>query len=145
MSLRTRLLSGYGLVIAIFVGVLALTWWNFNRSVASNGWTVHTYEVLEQSDAMLTALINIETGQRGFLIAGQDQFLEPYTAGKASFDKAHAQAKTLGRQSHPQQHGWMPAQRLPGPADRRGGCRNRPAPRHQCRRRQPLARDRHDA
>jgi methyl-accepting chemotaxis protein len=103
MSLRTRLLGGYGLVIAIFVGVLALTWWNFNRSVASNGWTVHTYEVLEQSDAMLTALINIETGQRGFLIAGQDQFLEPYTAGKASFDKAHAEAKTLTADNPTQQ------------------------------------------
>ncbi|WP_307723568.1 methyl-accepting chemotaxis protein [Massilia sp. Mn16-1_5] len=46
---------------------------------------VHTYQVMGEVDKALTSLLNIETGERGFALTGQDASLEPYTTGKTAF------------------------------------------------------------
>jgi CHASE3 domain sensor protein len=38
--------------------------------------------------ALLTSLINQETGERGFLITGEESFLQPYRNGRATFEPA---------------------------------------------------------
>ncbi|MGR3717760.1 MAG: CHASE3 domain-containing protein, partial [Thermohalobaculum sp.] len=48
-------------------------------------WVAHTYTVIRQADAILAAAVDMETGMRGYLLAGQDSFLEPYNAGAQSF------------------------------------------------------------
>jgi len=50
-----------------------------------DGWTTHTYEALEIADQMLGSVINMETGMRGFLISGDENFLEPYIQGQKDF------------------------------------------------------------
>jgi methyl-accepting chemotaxis protein len=50
-------------------------------------WVEHTYQVIAKAQDVLAAAVDMETGMRGFLLAGQDQFLEPYTAGS---DRFHA-------------------------------------------------------
>ncbi|MBV8702506.1 MAG: CHASE3 domain-containing protein [Acetobacteraceae bacterium] len=40
----------------------------------------HTGEVIGQADGLLTALVDAETGQRGFLLTGEERYLEPYRA-----------------------------------------------------------------
>lgn len=45
--------------------------------------------------ALLTAYVNQETGQRGFLLTGDDRLLQPYTAGRASAVRLQAQLMTL--------------------------------------------------
>src|SRR5215471_6635681 len=37
-----------------------------------------TQQLLEGTDTLLSALKDAETGQRGFLLTGEDQYLEPY-------------------------------------------------------------------
>ena len=44
---------------------------------------------------LLTAYVNQETGQRGFLLTGDDRLLQPYTAGRASAERLQAQLMTL--------------------------------------------------
>lgn len=48
-------------------------------------WTTHTYEVIGQANAVLAAAVDMETGMRGYLLAGRETFLEPYTDGEAQF------------------------------------------------------------
>jgi len=59
------------------------------------GWVNHTHEVLAASDELLSNAVDMETGMRGFLLTGDDEFLEPYTVGVANFNK---NIKTLQRQ-----------------------------------------------
>jgi methyl-accepting chemotaxis protein len=54
----------------------------------SNARLAHTLEVRVQTTQVLTQLLNAETGQRGFVITGRDEFLEPYNAALAELDKA---------------------------------------------------------
>jgi len=47
----------------------------------------HTHNVLAQASRVLAFAVDMETGMRGYLLAGEDGFLAPYTAGKANFFK----------------------------------------------------------
>ncbi|MEM8625861.1 MAG: CHASE3 domain-containing protein [Pseudomonadota bacterium] len=65
-------------------------------------WVTHTYRVIGEANLILAAAIDMETGMRGFLLAGDDAFLEPYEAGLASFsDRVDALAQTVS--DNPQQ------------------------------------------
>lgn len=46
--------------------------------VESNKWIIHTHEVINNLDELLSTLKDAETGQRGYLITGLPDYLEPY-------------------------------------------------------------------
>ncbi|WP_337270221.1 methyl-accepting chemotaxis protein [Oryzifoliimicrobium ureilyticus] len=48
-------------------------------------WTDHTYQVLGGLNAIMAAMVDQETGMRGYLIAGDERFLDPQRAGAASY------------------------------------------------------------
>jgi len=48
-------------------------------------WVVHTFEVIGRANATLAAAVDMETGMRGYLLAGQEGFLDPYNAGSKTF------------------------------------------------------------
>jgi methyl-accepting chemotaxis protein len=48
-------------------------------------WVGHTYEVLAAAQRVLAHAVDMETGMRGFLLAGSDEFLAPYKAGNSAF------------------------------------------------------------
>ncbi len=90
----TKMILAFGLVIAISFAVNALSWSSLSFQQKSNGWTVHTYEVLDQIDTIVAAMVDRETGLRGYLLSGNENFLEPYKSGtenyRAAFDKVVA-------------------------------------------------------
>src|SRR5471030_1461276 len=49
---------------------------------AAQGWVRHTYQVIGQLDRVLSDALDAETGQRGFLLTKQPDFLAPYRAGR---------------------------------------------------------------
>jgi methyl-accepting chemotaxis protein len=69
----------------------------------SIGWTTHTYEVLDGIDNMVAAMVNQETGLRGYLVSGDTGFLDPYKNGKAQFEKAFADVGQLTADNAAQQ------------------------------------------
>jgi signal transduction histidine kinase len=78
MTFRSRLIAGVStaLVTMIFIG--ALTFRTIARSREDIGWVTHTHLVLEALDAVSANMTDAETGQRGFLLTGQEAYLEPY-------------------------------------------------------------------
>jgi signal transduction histidine kinase len=70
---------------SLFVAAVCLvavnTWLAFNSLRVleqSQYWVEHTYQVIAQVEIILGSVKDAETGQRGFLITGDDQFLQPY-------------------------------------------------------------------
>ena len=51
----------------------------------NEGWVTHTYEVLAVADAVMASAVDMETGMRGYLLAGKEGFLAPYTSGSKRF------------------------------------------------------------
>jgi methyl-accepting chemotaxis protein len=103
MKIGSRLTGAFSLVVIILISVIGMGYFNLGRYAEVGGLNVHTYEVLEETTGLLGALVNIETGQRGFLVAGNDDFLGPLTAGKQAFAKHYTQAKNLTSDNPAQQ------------------------------------------
>jgi len=58
---------------------------NFEILKKTSEWVEHTHKVLEATTLILAHAVDMETGMRGYLLAGEEGFLEPYTKGKAAF------------------------------------------------------------
>jgi CheY-like chemotaxis protein/CHASE3 domain sensor protein len=85
----------YG-VKAVTVIVITLVWQQVMeaRSQAAEA-MARTNQVIEQLQTVIGSIKDAETGQRGFLITGQEGYLAPHTEGKASVS---ARLQTLRKQ-----------------------------------------------
>src|SRR5688572_23133288 len=95
MKISVRLASGFGAVIAVFLVVITVALVSQQRQVEVIAINAHTFQVIERGGRILESLINIETGQRGYLISGKEDFLEPYNTGKEFFAKNLAEIREL--------------------------------------------------
>ena len=90
---RTRIL----LVVA--VGVIAGAVWIASSSQRSAAERV--FDETRAGQAMLTAMLNQETGVRGFALTGRTSFLIPYNRGRREFELAVADAREASRHDPP--------------------------------------------
>jgi len=94
MSFKQKLVIAFGtaLVILLWIGVLT-----FRRTLQEDEdqkWVSHTHLVTEKLDAALADLVDAETNQRGYLITGEDSYLNPYrSAANAVYEDAHTLRK----------------------------------------------------
>ena len=58
---------------------------NLSTMKDSEAWVTHTYQVIDKAKTLLAAAIDMETGMRGYLLAGNEEFLEPYNSGGEAF------------------------------------------------------------
>jgi PAS domain S-box-containing protein len=52
-------------------------------------------EAVQTTSALLRAVLNMETGMRGYLLSGSEAHLEPYASGRAEFRDQLVRARTL--------------------------------------------------
>ena len=71
---------------ALLAVVLGATTWFLAREQAGNAAIRHTLTVDNQVSAVLSRLQDAETGQRGYLLSGEDSYLEPYRVAVAALD-----------------------------------------------------------
>ena len=98
-----KLLAAFAALIAI-TGIISVANYATLSSIqASIGWTLHTYRVLQTTDAALMAMIDQETGLRGYLVSGDEAFLDPYRKGAQAFDRYLAEVKSMTADNPQQQ------------------------------------------
>ena len=94
-SLRSRILAAATAAFAI-TGLCAIQLHqNLAALVQNQQWVTHTIRVVSNLKAIQSALVDIETGSRGFAVGGDDQFLEPYETGVNEFSRLLAETKSL--------------------------------------------------
>ncbi|QOY95236.1 CHASE3 domain-containing protein [Massilia sp. UMI-21] len=87
LKIATRLYLGYGILIGITGIVVAIAYANFTALGKADEANARSHAILAEADAALLALVDIETGQRGFALTGAQAALEPYSAGKQAFQQ----------------------------------------------------------
>jgi methyl-accepting chemotaxis protein len=82
-TIRAKLIVAFAVVVSlgIVTGVIGLN--SAEKIRESAEWNEHTRRVLRDVASVREAMVNIETGQRGFLVFGKDNYLEPYNKGIA--------------------------------------------------------------
>ncbi|MBH3439967.1 methyl-accepting chemotaxis protein [Pseudomonas luteola] len=103
LSIAKKLGAGFGLIIAIICILVYVARHGFTEVDNSVKWNIHTYQTIDGANNLLISLTNIETGMRGFALSGQDDFLEPYNAGKTAFEQTWTTLKNLTSDNPTQQ------------------------------------------
>jgi methyl-accepting chemotaxis protein len=103
LTIKFKLIAGFGSIIAVVLSIIVIANTMFSETIKANEWTIHTYQVMGEADGMLLSLVNIETGERGFLVGGQEEFLEPFHMGSENFIKHWKAAKSLTSDNDKQQ------------------------------------------
>ena len=75
---------------------------NFELVNQTMGWVDHTHKVLAAAEELLANVVDMETGMRGYLLAGEEEFLEPYNGGKARFADGIAELQQTVSDNPPQ-------------------------------------------
>ena len=78
-NLKIAVKIGVTLMFLIAVGLATslVTLSNLAKIEETDRWTAHTHTVLQQMETIVGAMVNQETGLRGYLISGNESFLEP--------------------------------------------------------------------
>jgi len=61
---------------------------NIEKFLQLSAWVEHTYKVIIAANAILATAVDMETGMRGYLLAGKENFISPYKSGETSFYKS---------------------------------------------------------
>jgi methyl-accepting chemotaxis protein len=88
---------GLSFVIVLLV-VMILGWVSYDstsRLIDSATLVAHTHRIINGLDDMLSILKDAETGQRGYVISGEDRYLEPYRAARQTIDGQLAELRKL--------------------------------------------------
>ena len=68
------------LVLTLALGAIAI--FNVDRIMTTNKWVDHTHVVLAEAKSIIGSAVDMETGMRGYLLAGRETFLDPYKNGE---------------------------------------------------------------
>jgi methyl-accepting chemotaxis protein len=79
MKIGTRILLGYGLALVVVGATGVVAWRAIAELTDSAHWVAHTHVVRETLAATLSSIKDAETGQRGFVLTGEERYLAPYT------------------------------------------------------------------
>lgn len=93
MKVENKILASFGLAFLAVVLIGALTYGNNRALLRHNAMVIHTYDVLETISSLLDAAQGIETGARGFMLTGRDEYLAPYDAGILAIDAKLAELR----------------------------------------------------
>jgi len=95
-SLSSRKLQlAFGSAILALLAVGAISYRGMAESRESDRWVRHTHEVLESLQNLLAAVQTVESNARGYLLTGDESFLEVYRVGKVRTEKEQAIVRDL--------------------------------------------------
>ncbi len=82
LKTKPKILIGICSPLILLMGLGAASVYSINSIVGTNKQVDHTYVVLGDAAAIVSAAVDMEAGMRGYLLAGQDGFLDPYRGGE---------------------------------------------------------------
>ncbi|MCZ6447382.1 MAG: CHASE3 domain-containing protein, partial [Alphaproteobacteria bacterium] len=96
MKTKPKILLGIcsPMVLLLILGGVSV--YSINTIVETNKRVNHTHVVLGDAAAIVGSAVDMETGMRGYLLAGKEGFLDPYRGGeKATYEGIAALQKTV--------------------------------------------------
>ena len=86
MKLSRVVPLGFGAIFFLIIGIGVASKVSTKSLVSSSEWVIHTYQIREELKEIEKLLVDTETGQRGYLLTGREEFLEPYNQALDELD-----------------------------------------------------------
>jgi len=97
------LLAGFSAVLGVLVVALVAGPANLRKVVGATDAVAHTQAVRAALQGLLTTTIDAETGQRGFIITGDESYLEPYARSQRTIEADVMRVRSLTADNAAQQ------------------------------------------
>lgn len=98
-----KLAFGFSLAALTLLVIAVFGYQTTEHLVENDRWVTHTTNVREGLARLLSTLTDAETGQRGFVITGKDEFLEPYTRALGEVEHHYSEVRKLTSDNPAQQ------------------------------------------
>lgn len=95
INIKNKILLSNSVTWILMAVVSFVVYQNLGSLGRTADWVEHTQEVLRKASDIEKLVIDMETGERGFLITGKNEFLEPYEAAKIKLPKILDLVNTL--------------------------------------------------
>lgn len=92
---RQANLTMLGIVTAVLSAFVGLSYHQWDRYRSANAEAQRSHAISNAIEALQSDVVDAETGQRGFLLTGQDRYLDPYTRAIQAIPKDLATLKEL--------------------------------------------------
>ncbi len=102
-TVGTKIGTGFAIALAILVAIGVVAYRSTIKLTETASLVAHTHLVLESLVQLNQALVDGETGQRGYIITGSEPYLEPYTASSGRVDELIRQIGRLTQDNSQQQ------------------------------------------
>ncbi len=73
--------TGYALALTFLIVIAIVSYQGTLKLSDAAQWRIHTHKVLGALKNVISAMQDAETGQRGYLLTGDESYLEPYSEG----------------------------------------------------------------
>lgn len=104
LSTRRRGIFIIAIPIACLIATLMTTFWLKISLVEDESWVQHTQKVRLETKRLVTALVDAETGVRGYAMTGKPDFLRPYTQATARIPDSLKTLELLVADNYQQTH-----------------------------------------
>lgn len=103
MTLGKKIVLGFATCSVVLLVVAIFSFKTSEKFVASNALVNHSNLVLYEFEQILMSSVDAETGVRGYVITGNDNFLEPFLSSKTKSTAQLAKIKELTKDNPNQQ------------------------------------------
>jgi methyl-accepting chemotaxis protein len=93
LKLQTKIMLGSCLPLILVVIFGSVCGAGVSSLLDSSHWVDHTHNVIETAQQIEGAAVDMETGMRGYLLAGEEGFLDPYKSGQKRFHELISELK----------------------------------------------------
>jgi methyl-accepting chemotaxis protein len=76
-----KIAAGFALALILLLTIGTVSYSSLTTLTDTSERVTHSHEVLQHISEVLSAMTDAETGQRGYIITGNESFLEPYNTG----------------------------------------------------------------
>src|SRR5690349_14858032 len=103
MDFKTKIILGFGAALLVLMCVAIFSYQSLIIDETDRAWVTHTYQVMEKLDSVLADLTTAETGERGFIITGEAQYLEEHAKGASQIEQDFRELRSLTADNPEQQ------------------------------------------
>ncbi len=95
LTIGNRITMGFGLAIVLLLALAFASYRSTKSFQDTSDLRQRSHQVLLKLEAVRILLLNAETGQRGYLLVGEDSYLEPYRSATREVDQTLRDLRAL--------------------------------------------------
>ena len=95
LSPEAKLIAGFGLAFAVLIAVGLVQYRSIQDLIETDGWVPHTHTVMAELEAVYSGLQQAESGTRGYVATGQQDYFQQQESGIADARDHFRSVQTL--------------------------------------------------